>query len=131
MKNNQIGLMLKKYRKLNSLSINDVVVELEEKYGKTFSKTFFNKAELLKEAQLINFNGETLSLTDNGMLISNSIITELTEDELNSLVYLLNTGENENITTDSNKEDNNSSNDNNTLSNDSNLNTNNVTEQNS
>ena len=42
-----------------------------------------------------------------------------------------NTGENENITTDSNKEDNNSSNDNNTLSNDSNLNTNNVPEQNS
>ena len=33
MKNNQIGLMLKKYRKLNSLTVNDVVVELHEKYG--------------------------------------------------------------------------------------------------
>ena len=33
MKNNQIGLMLKKYRKLNSLTVNDVVVELREKYG--------------------------------------------------------------------------------------------------
>ena len=35
MKNNQIGIMLKKYRKLNALSIHDVVVELEEKYGVT------------------------------------------------------------------------------------------------
>lgn len=33
MKNNQIGEMLKKYRKLNSLSIHDVVVELQERYG--------------------------------------------------------------------------------------------------
>lgn len=33
MKNNQIGNMLKKYRKLNSLSVNDVVLELQEKYG--------------------------------------------------------------------------------------------------
>jgi len=33
MKNNQIGIMLKKYRKLNALSVNDVVVELQEKYG--------------------------------------------------------------------------------------------------
>lgn len=33
MKNNQIGLTLKKYRKLNSLSVSDVVVELYDKYG--------------------------------------------------------------------------------------------------
>ena len=33
MKNNQIGVMLKKYRKLNALSVQDVVVELHEKYG--------------------------------------------------------------------------------------------------
>ena len=33
MKNNQIGVMLKKYRKMNSLSVNDVVVELQDKYG--------------------------------------------------------------------------------------------------
>lgn len=33
MKNNQIGIMLKKYRKLNALSVNDVVVELHDKYG--------------------------------------------------------------------------------------------------
>ncbi len=33
MKNNQIGLMLKKYRKLNALSVSDVALELQEKYG--------------------------------------------------------------------------------------------------
>ncbi len=33
MRNNQIGVMLKKYRKLNSFSVSDVVVELYEKYG--------------------------------------------------------------------------------------------------
>ena len=33
MKNNKIGEMLKKYRKLNALSIGDVVVELQDKYG--------------------------------------------------------------------------------------------------
>lgn len=33
MKNNQIGVMLKKYRKQNALSVNDVVVELHNKYG--------------------------------------------------------------------------------------------------
>ena len=32
MKNEQIGIMLKKYRKLNALSVNDVVVELNDKY---------------------------------------------------------------------------------------------------
>uniref|UniRef100_UPI004056561A XRE family transcriptional regulator n=1 Tax=Agathobacter sp. TaxID=2021311 RepID=UPI004056561A len=33
MKNNQIGKMLKKYRKINALSVNDVVLELNDKYG--------------------------------------------------------------------------------------------------
>lgn len=33
MKNEQIGIMLKKYRKLNALSVSDVVVELYDKYG--------------------------------------------------------------------------------------------------
>ena len=33
MKNNQIGIMLKKYRKLNALSVSDVVVQLQDKYG--------------------------------------------------------------------------------------------------
>lgn len=33
MKNKEIGNMLKKYRKLNALTVNDVVLELQEKYG--------------------------------------------------------------------------------------------------
>ena len=33
MKNDQIGVMLKKYRKINALSVSDVVVELHDKYG--------------------------------------------------------------------------------------------------
>ena len=33
MKNEQIGKMLKKYRKLNQLTVNDVMLELAEKYG--------------------------------------------------------------------------------------------------
>ena len=33
MKNEQIGKMLKKYRKLNQLTVNQVSLELAEKYG--------------------------------------------------------------------------------------------------
>lgn len=33
MKNEQIGKMLKKYRKLNKLSVSDVAVKLAEQYG--------------------------------------------------------------------------------------------------
>lgn len=33
MKNNQIGVMLKKYRKMNALTVSDVVVELNDKYN--------------------------------------------------------------------------------------------------
>ena len=33
MKNNQIGKMLKHYRKINALSVADVVLELNDKYG--------------------------------------------------------------------------------------------------
>ena len=33
MKNDQIGVMLKKYRKLNALTVSVVVVELNDKYG--------------------------------------------------------------------------------------------------
>ena len=42
MKNNQIGTMLKKYRKVNSLSVSDVVLELNTKYGvKVAEKTVY------------------------------------------------------------------------------------------
>ncbi len=33
MKNEQIGKILKKYRKMNQLSVHDVVIELSDKYG--------------------------------------------------------------------------------------------------
>ncbi len=33
MKNNKIGKMLKTYRKLNALSVREVVLELQDKYG--------------------------------------------------------------------------------------------------
>ena len=33
MKNNKIGEMLKKYRKMNALSVSEVVWELQDKYG--------------------------------------------------------------------------------------------------
>ena len=33
MKNDQIGVMLKKYRKMNVLTVSDVVLELNDKYG--------------------------------------------------------------------------------------------------
>ena len=38
MKNEQIGKTLKKYRKLNLLSVSDVVIELSEKYGVTVAE---------------------------------------------------------------------------------------------
>ncbi len=42
MKNEQIGKMLKKYRKMNALSVSDVVVELSEKYNvKVAEKTVY------------------------------------------------------------------------------------------
>ncbi len=56
--------------------------ELKQLYNKTFSNKFIEKANMLKAAGLVNFSGESISLTENGMLISNSIITELTEEEL-------------------------------------------------
>ena len=33
MRNDQIGLLLRRYRKLNQLTIHDVVLELSDKYG--------------------------------------------------------------------------------------------------
>lgn len=38
MKNNKIGEMLKKYRKMNSLSIGEVVLELQDRYGVTVAE---------------------------------------------------------------------------------------------
>lgn len=38
MKNNQIGKILKRYRKINSLTVPDVVVELEKNFGVTVAE---------------------------------------------------------------------------------------------
>lgn len=51
--------------------------ELETLYGKQAKKSIIKKAPFFKEMGLANYDGETLSLTRKGFLISNSIITEL------------------------------------------------------
>lgn len=63
------------------LSKGLVKAELENKYGKTFSKSFIKRAEMLKEVGLINFSENGISLTEKGMLISNGIITEFTSED--------------------------------------------------
>ncbi|MBR2043190.1 MAG: radical SAM family heme chaperone HemW [Clostridia bacterium] len=55
---------------------------LKALYGKVFSKFFYEKAAILKENGLIEFNEDRLNLTDKGMLVSNLVICELTEEEL-------------------------------------------------
>ncbi len=59
--------------------INNGVIK--EKFGKVFSKKFIKKAKFLSELGLTVFNGETLYLTNQGMLVSNSIITEFISEE--------------------------------------------------
>lgn len=63
------------------LSRGIIKAELENKYGKTFSSSLIKKAEFLKQLNLVNFDKESLSLTEKGMLISNSIITELISED--------------------------------------------------
>jgi oxygen-independent coproporphyrinogen-3 oxidase len=55
---------------------------LKELYGKAYSKAFYEKAALLSENGLVEFNEGKLHLTDKGMLVSNAVICELTEEEL-------------------------------------------------
>lgn len=54
-----------------------ILSELKDLYGEDALKNIKNKAPLLKEQGLISFDGESLSLTRKGFLISNSIIAEL------------------------------------------------------
>lgn len=56
--------------------------DLEEKYKESFSKKFIEKAKLLSEDGLAFFDGERFYLTDKGMLLSNSIICGMTEEEM-------------------------------------------------
>lgn len=59
--------------------INNSVIK--ENFGKTFSNVFIKKANFLSELGLTVFNGENLYLTNQGMLVSNSIITEFISEE--------------------------------------------------
>lgn len=51
----------------------------KELYGVGFSENFKKKAELLAKNGLLTLNGDTVTLTERGMLVSNSIIAELEE----------------------------------------------------
>lgn len=53
--------------------------DLEEKFKIKLNKEFYSFIEILKRQGLVFFDGENLSLTDKGMLLSNTVITELLE----------------------------------------------------
>jgi oxygen-independent coproporphyrinogen-3 oxidase len=53
------------------------VQELKRLYGEKSAHKIIKKAPLYKEQGLVNFDGETISLTRKGFLVSNSIIAEL------------------------------------------------------
>ena len=55
------------------LSLSD----LSRIYGEKHVKKIIKKAPLFKEQGFVNFDGENISLTDKGFLLSNSIIAEL------------------------------------------------------
>lgn len=52
------------------------LVELKTLYGEKHLKRIIKKAPFFKEQGLLNFDGENLSLTRKGFLVSNSIISE-------------------------------------------------------
>lgn len=53
--------------------------EYEKTFGETLSKDFTDKCRIFEKAGFINYNKKSISLTNTGMLLSNSIITELLE----------------------------------------------------
>ena len=56
--------------------------EFEAFTGKTFSEKFHEKAKLFGDNNLAVWNNDTFRLTNEGMLLSNSIICEMTEEKL-------------------------------------------------
>ncbi len=60
-------------RLMDGLNIN----ELKRLYGEKSADTIIKKAPLLKEQGLVNFDGESIALTEKGFLLSNSVIIEL------------------------------------------------------
>ena len=67
-----------------ALRLNEGISEekIKEKYFKRFSNRFIKKAEQLKNDGLAFFEDDIFSLTEEGMLLSNSIICEMTEEDL-------------------------------------------------
>ncbi|MBQ2934522.1 MAG: radical SAM family heme chaperone HemW [Clostridia bacterium] len=65
-----------------SLRISDGIdiSEFESKFLKPFPPTILNKARLFEKNGLCITDGNTIRLTDEGMLVSNSIITSFTEE---------------------------------------------------
>ncbi len=53
--------------------------EFESRYNKSFSEKFLKTAETLQKNGLVNINGQNISLTNKGMLVSNSVINLFTE----------------------------------------------------
>ncbi len=56
--------------------------KLKKIYGKKYSHRFYEKAELFKENGLAVLRGDNFYLTHKGMLVSNSIICEMTEEDM-------------------------------------------------
>ena len=63
------------------LRLKSGITETEycEKYGKNLTDTFKKKAQLFQKNGLMNIENDRYYLTDSGMLLSNSIITECLE----------------------------------------------------
>ena len=59
-------------RQKKGLSIS----KLSEQYGEKHAKKIIKKAPFLKEQGFVNFDGDNLSLTNKGFLLSNTIITD-------------------------------------------------------
>ncbi len=59
------------------LSRGLVFKEIEETFNKKLNEDFFKTAKLLEKNGLVNLDENKISLTDQGMLVSNSIITKL------------------------------------------------------
>lgn len=55
---------------------------LKKLYGKKYSRRFYEKAELLKDGGLATLKDGSFCLTHKGMLVSNSIICEMTEEDM-------------------------------------------------
>ncbi len=54
--------------------------EFKSKFGIELPLNIFRKAEILEKNGLVKTDGNTISLTPNGMLVSNTIITEFIEE---------------------------------------------------